>query len=186
MPSGDGAASAGALGWPGGAVFSDGPRVGAMLDRNGLRPLASRHRVRLVAAASEGGAIAIGRRDRRAARLGPGEMFVVDPHRRRPSDDAEAEAATSVGALDRVVATRRHAGRTSQSGPWRRSARVPRHATPAARGSAGLDAERQRLDIKTMALEAHEPLWSMGDDTPTPALAPTGPSPTTSARPSPR
>src|SRR6185436_12644814 len=32
---------------------------------------------------------------------------------------------------------------------------------------AGLDAERARLDIKTMALEGHEPLWSMGDDTPT-------------------
>ena len=33
---------------------------------------------------------------------------------------------------------------------------------------AGLDAERARLDIKTMTLEGHEPLWSMGDDTPTP------------------
>ena len=32
---------------------------------------------------------------------------------------------------------------------------------------AGLDAEKARLDIKTMALEGHEPLWSMGDDTPT-------------------
>ncbi|MEJ7696227.1 MAG: glutamate synthase central domain-containing protein [Candidatus Limnocylindrales bacterium] len=32
---------------------------------------------------------------------------------------------------------------------------------------AGLDAERGRLDIKTMTLEGHEPLWSMGDDTPT-------------------
>ena len=30
-----------------------------------------------------------------------------------------------------------------------------------------MSAERARLDIKTMALEAHEPLWSMGDDTPT-------------------
>jgi glutamate synthase domain-containing protein 2/glutamate synthase domain-containing protein 3 len=32
---------------------------------------------------------------------------------------------------------------------------------------AGLDAELARLDIRTMALEGHEPLWSMGDDTPT-------------------
>ncbi|MGP1674592.1 MAG: glutamate synthase central domain-containing protein, partial [Candidatus Limnocylindrales bacterium] len=31
----------------------------------------------------------------------------------------------------------------------------------------GLDAERARLDIRTMVLEAHEPMWSMGDDTPT-------------------
>ena len=36
-----------------------------------------------------------------------------------------------------------------------------------ARYLAGLDAERARLDIKTMAVEGHEPLWSMGDDTPT-------------------
>ncbi|HYX10919.1 MAG TPA: glutamate synthase-related protein, partial [Candidatus Acidoferrum sp.] len=35
---------------------------------------------------------------------------------------------------------------------------------------AGVDAERARLDIKTMTLEGHEPLWSMGDDTPLPAL----------------
>ena len=36
---------------------------------------------------------------------------------------------------------------------------------------AGLDAERARLDIRTMVLDAKEPLWSMGDDTPTPARA---------------
>ena len=42
---------------------------------------------------------------------------------------------------------------------------------PRLRYLAGLDAERARLDIKTMALEAHEPLWSMGDDTPTPGRA---------------
>ncbi len=35
---------------------------------------------------------------------------------------------------------------------------------------AGLHAENARLDIKTMALEGHEPLWSMGDDTPIPGL----------------
>src|SRR5262249_5918019 len=28
------------------------------------------------------------------------------------------------------------------------------------------DAERLRLDVRTMVLDAHEPLWSMGDDTP--------------------
>src|SRR5207245_2864262 len=35
---------------------------------------------------------------------------------------------------------------------------------------AGLHAENARLDVRTMAIEGHEPLWSMGDDTPTPAL----------------
>ena len=50
------------------------------------------------------------------------------------------------------------------------AARAVEHRPPldhAGRYLAGLDAERARLDIKTMVLEAHEPLWSMGDDTPT-------------------
>jgi hypothetical protein len=55
------------------------------------------------------------------------------------------------------------------------------------RALAGIDAEKARLDIKTMTLEAHEPLWSMGDDTPTPGRArSTDPSSTTCGRPSPR
>ncbi len=37
---------------------------------------------------------------------------------------------------------------------------------PGLRHLFGLDAERLRLDVRTMALDAHEPLWSMGDDTP--------------------
>ena len=49
----------------------------------------------------------------------------------------------------------------------RRGRRPPR-TDHVLRYLAGLDAERARLDIKTMALEGHEPLWSMGDDTPTP------------------
>ena len=52
--------------------------------------------------------------------------------------------------------------------PRRRSRTSPCAARRPLRHLAGLDAERARLDIKTMALEGHEPLWSMGDDTPTP------------------
>ena len=53
--------------------------------------------------------------------------------------------------------------------------RGPRTADHVLRYLAGLDAERARLDIKTMALEGHEPLWSMGDDTPTPGRGAAGP-----------
>ena len=62
-------------------------------------------------------------------------------------------------------------GRSSRIAPTPRPPRPPHEAVPLPaplRYLAGLDAERARLDIKTMALEAHEPLWSMGDDTPTP------------------
>src|SRR4029079_19412341 len=52
------------------------------------------------------------------------------------------------------------------------AASAPRRTTDhVLRYLAGLDAERGRLDIKTMALERHETLWSMGDDTPTPGRA---------------
>ncbi len=42
----------------------------------------------------------------------------------------------------------------------------PDATSPALRYLFGLDAEKLRLDVRTMALDAHEPLWSMGDDTP--------------------
>src|SRR2546423_14065469 len=60
---------------PAGLVFTDGTRVGAALDRNGLRPL--RYAVcedGLIACASEAGAVDVSGHGRvRRAELGPGE-----------------------------------------------------------------------------------------------------------------
>jgi glutamate synthase domain-containing protein 2/glutamate synthase domain-containing protein 1/glutamate synthase domain-containing protein 3 len=148
---------------PAAIVFSDGRRVGAMVDRNGLRPATfAVTSDRLVGVASEAGAVPLTAREVvRRGRLGPGEMLLVDPERGRILEDAEAKSsllrrapadrgprATHVDGGVEVV--------TSPSTP------------PAIRYLAGLDAERLRLDIRTMVLEGHEPLWSMGDDTPTP------------------
>src|SRR4029079_16686728 len=68
---------------PAAIVFSDGRRVGAILDRNGLRPAAfAVTSDRLVAVASEAGAIPLAASDTvRRGRLGPGEMLLVDPRR---------------------------------------------------------------------------------------------------------
>src|SRR5260370_11044454 len=67
----------------GGLVFTDGTRVGATLDRNGLRPL--RYAVcedGLIACASEAGAVDVSGHGRvRRGKLGPGEMICVDPER---------------------------------------------------------------------------------------------------------
>ena len=66
---------------PAGLVFSDGARVGASLDRNGLRPL----RISvcddgLVACASEAGSVSTRGHGRvRRLKLGPGEIICVDP-----------------------------------------------------------------------------------------------------------
>src|SRR5438552_10060289 len=66
---------------PAGLIFTDGVRVGAALDRNGLRPL--RYVVcedGLVACASEAGAVYTrGRGTVRRGKLGPGQMICVDP-----------------------------------------------------------------------------------------------------------
>src|SRR2546425_631843 len=66
---------------PAGLVFTDGTRVGAVLDRNGLRPL--RYAVcedGLIACASEAGAVDVSGHGRvRRGKLGPGEMLCVDP-----------------------------------------------------------------------------------------------------------
>jgi glutamate synthase (ferredoxin) len=155
--------------WDGPAAlcFSDGYRVGAMLDRNGLRPAAvTITRDRLVAVASEAGAVPIAAKETaQRLRLGPGQMLVVEPRRRSIHTDAEAKRA----AVRRVSATHRsESERRAFSDDF--AAVAHEHTSPRSRWLAGLDAERQRLDIKTMAIERHEPLWSMGDDTPTPAL----------------
>ncbi|MFN8518163.1 MAG: glutamate synthase central domain-containing protein [Chloroflexota bacterium] len=162
--------------WDGPAAlcFSDGTRVGAMLDRNGLRPLAvTVTSTGIVAAASEAGAIPLDAKDIvEQRRLGPGEMFIVDVERHAIRRDHEA---------------RQDAARLRCYGP-RADARCPPRRTPVGpvalpivapttsrcsrrAGSRASTRSASGSDIKTMALEAHEPLWSMGDDTPTPGTS---------------
>ncbi len=160
---------------PGAFAFTDGRTVGALVDRNGLRPLAYAITADgIVAAASEAGAVPLTAAETvRRGRLGPGEMLLVDPRRRLILEDAEAKAA----ALGRMPRPKRDAVSDDADRPWivpsptdrSEPAAVPMATPTALRYLAGLDAERLRQDIKTMAVEGHEPLWSMGDDTPTPA-----------------
>ena len=163
---------------PAALAFADGRRVGALVDRNGLRPAAfAVTRDRLVAVASEAGAVPFSAAETvRRGRLGPGELLLVEPGRRAILEDAEAKAwvLRSLPIHD--------APRPVHEDRWDADAAEPAAERPRAtcasattdhtlRYLAGLDAERARLDIKTMTLEGHEPLWSMGDDTPTPGRA---------------
>ncbi len=152
---------------PAAIVFADGKRVGALIDRNGLRPAAfAVTRDRLVAVASEAGAVPFAAADTiRRGRLGPGELFLVEPGRRAILEDTEAKA-WALRSLPIHDAPRPLHEDAAAAAAETIEAREP--LDHVVRYLAGLDAERGRLDIKTMALEAHEPLWSMGDDTPTP------------------
>jgi glutamate synthase (ferredoxin) len=151
---------------PAAIVFADGRRVGALVDRNGLRPAAfAVTSDRLVAVASEAGAVPFTPAETiRRGRLGPGEMLLVEPGRRAILEDTDAKAHVL-----------RHLPIHDGPRPLHEDSIEVAAATIEGRPSldhrlrylAGLDAEKARLDIKTMALEGHEPLWSMGDDTPT-------------------
>ncbi|MBA3877542.1 MAG: glutamate synthase subunit alpha [Anaerolinea sp.] len=151
---------------PAALVFTDGRSVGALLDRNGLRPLAyTITRDGIVAAASESGAVPLDPAEiETLARLGPGEMLLVEPTRRRILADAAARRR-----LVRTATTHdRPRPAFADEPPTSAAGLDSPDPSPGCRYLAGLDAERLRLDLRTMALEAHEPLWSMGDDTPTP------------------
>src|SRR5206468_6832290 len=152
---------------PAAIVFADGRRVGAMVDRNGLRPAAFAVTAeRLVAVASEAGAVPFTAAETvRRGRLGPGEMLLVEPHRGAILEDTDAKAWVLRHLPIHDEARPLHEDEPGAAA----SAIETRPPLPHdLRYLAGLDAERQRLDIRTMALEGHEPLWSMGDDTPTP------------------
>ncbi len=156
---------------PAAIVFGDGRRVGAIADRNGLRPTAfAITRDRLVAVCSEAGAIPLAPAETiRRGRLGPGELLLVEPSRGLIFEDTEAK--THLLRRLPVHDAPRASYRDPIVGDRDSSLKVVASTTPAdLRFLAGLHAENARLDIRSMALEAHEPLWSMGDDTPTPGL----------------
>jgi glutamate synthase domain-containing protein 2/glutamate synthase domain-containing protein 1/glutamate synthase domain-containing protein 3 len=159
---------------PAAIVFGDGRRVGAIADRNGLRPVAfAMTRDRLVAVASEAGAISLPPEETiRRGRLGPGEMLLVEPGSGLVLEDADAKAhllrRLPIHDAPRAVHVDPLPGDDDSSlAPSPAGGATPSNL----RFLAGLHAENARLDVRTMALEGHEPLWSMGDDTPTPGLA---------------
>jgi glutamate synthase domain-containing protein 2/glutamate synthase domain-containing protein 1/glutamate synthase domain-containing protein 3 len=145
---------------PAALVFADGRRVGCLLDRNGLRPLAaSVTDDGLLVVSSEAGSVALDA-DRVVARhrLGPGEMLVVD------LETGQIEGpGVEVGATQRVA--------RMATGPGEFPIALPRGASDdRARIALGLDAEVVKQIVRPMATDAKEAIWSMGDDTPIAAL----------------
>jgi glutamate synthase (ferredoxin) len=151
---------------PAAVVFTDGRVVGAALDRNGLRPLRVATAGSVVACASEAGAVPLPRSGTvRRERVGPGELFAVDP-----SVGAERD-----GELLSRLARRRPYGRWLRDGRERHAPGEP--VPPPASDltprqlAAGWTREDLTLLLRSSAVEAHEPVSSMGDDTALPPLA---------------
>ncbi|MGH2724400.1 MAG: glutamate synthase-related protein [Actinomycetota bacterium] len=145
---------------PAGLVFTDGVRVGAALDRNGLRPL--RFAVSedgLVACASEAGAVDLaGRGAIRRGKLGPGQMLCVGP-----------EGLQVDGEIKRALGSRRPYGRWLADGLCPVDADAPRVDVPgdltARQVTFGFTKEEVTVVLRPMAAEGKEPTSSMGDDT---------------------
>ncbi|MTV25707.1 glutamate synthase subunit alpha [Nitriliruptoraceae bacterium ZYF776] len=155
---------------PAGLIFTDGRRVGATLDRNGLRPL--RYHVcedGTVVASSEVGAVRTSlptdhpdhHGQVRRERLGPGQMLCVDPDEGGLQEDAEI---------------RQRLGAQAPYGAW-----LQEHLRPFGSGqpveSAPADLQQRQLAygftkeevisiLRPMATQGKETTSSMGDDTP--------------------
>lgn len=161
--------------WDGPAciAFCDGRYIGAVLDRNGLRP--ARYTVTrsgLVVMASEAGVLDFAPEDvERKDRLRPGRMFLIDTHEGRLVDDEE---------IKRVVCERR------PWGVWLERNRLQLSALSAPTTARPLlgDADRRRHHevcaytredlarvLVPMCNSGEEPVGSMGNDTPPAALS---------------
>ena len=152
---------------PAGLVFTDGIRVGAALDRNGLRPL--RYAVcedGLVACASEAGAVDVeGHGQVRRGKLGPGQMLCVVPG---VGIQEDAEVKRNLGARRPYGEWVRQGLREGTVGP---PAAVPPPDLVARQVTFGFTKEEVTVVLRPMATEGSEPTSSMGDDTAAAALA---------------
>ncbi|MBP1706203.1 MAG: glutamate synthase large subunit, partial [Chloroflexi bacterium] len=157
---------------PASIAFTDGIRVGATLDRNGLRP--ARYWVTAderVVMASETGVLDIPAGEIVAkGRLQPGRMFLVDTAEGRIVPDRELKhaVATAQPYGDWVG---RHMVHLPDLPPPRRVI-GPDHATVLRRQQVfGYTDEDVRLLLNPMAETGTEPIGSMGDDTPLAVLS---------------
>jgi len=150
---------------PASIAFTDGIRIGAVLDRNGLRP--SRYYVTkddLVIMASEVGVLDIPP-DRiiRKGRLQPGRMFLIDLEKGRivEDDELKQEIATQKPYADwlgvNIV--------TLEELPDVPSPHEPDHKTVLKRQQAfGYTSEDLRILMAPMAADGNEAVGSMGND----------------------
>ncbi|WP_374228667.1 glutamate synthase large subunit [Pseudonocardia sp. ICBG162] len=159
--------------WDGPALvaFTDGTQIGAVLDRNGLRP--ARYWVTedgLVVLASEVGVLDVAP-DKvvRKGRLEPGRMFLIDTERGKIVDDDEVKGAL---AAEQPYTDWLHAGLIRLDDLPTRTRETPTHETLNLRQQAlGYTEEELNLLLRPMAVTGAEPIGSMGNDAPIAAIS---------------
>ncbi|HEY9352754.1 MAG TPA: glutamate synthase large subunit [Nocardioides sp.] len=157
---------------PASVVFTDGTQIGAVLDRNGLRP--SRYWVTedgLVVLGSEAGvlddidpATVV-----RKGRVQPGKMFLVDTAEHRIIEDDEIKSEL---AAEHPYDEWLHAGLVRLDDIPEREHIVHTHASVTRRQQVfGYTEEELRILLAPMANTGAEPIGSMGTDSPIAALS---------------
>jgi glutamate synthase (NADPH/NADH) large chain len=151
---------------PAAIAFSDGVKVGAMLDRNGLRP--ARYiltKDNIMVMASEAGVLDIGPDKILASgKIEPGKMLLID---------------TSMGKIIEDSVIKNRIAKTQAYGLWLKKNMVEFSAVRskkrkenaikyplALKKAFGYTREDMKFIIKPMAEKAQEPIGSMGNDTP--------------------
>ncbi|MGO1550072.1 MAG: glutamate synthase large subunit [Nesterenkonia sp.] len=156
---------------PAAVAFSDGRQVGALLDRNGLRP--ARYWVTdegLVVLSSEVGVLGIEpHRIVRKGRVAPGMMFLLDTVEGRIIEDEEIKAgfATQQPWQDWVAENRVNLPDL----PERLHVRHPAESVRLRQQTFGYTHEELRMLVGPMASTGAEPIGAMGTDTPIAVLA---------------
>ncbi|MFW5899444.1 MAG: glutamate synthase central domain-containing protein, partial [Jiangellaceae bacterium] len=156
---------------PASITFTDGTRVGSVLDRNGLRP--GRFWVTddgLVLMASEVGVLDLDPATIvRKGRLQPGRMFLVDLDEHRIVEDEEIKEAL---AAEKPYDEWLHAGLLRLDKLPEREHVVHTHSSVTRRQQTfGYTDEELRVLLAPMAKAGAEPIGSMGTDTPVAALS---------------
>ncbi|NHC12233.1 glutamate synthase large subunit [Motilibacter deserti] len=156
---------------PAAVCFTDGTLVGAVLDRNGLRP--GRYWVTedgLVVLGSEAGVLELDPATVvRKGRLQPGRMFLVDTERGRIIEDDEIKGELAAAApYDEWL----HAGLVKlEDLPDREHVSHTAASVSRRQRTFGYTQEELRVLLAPMARAGAEPIGSMGTDTPIAVLS---------------
>ena len=156
--------------WDGPAAisFTDGSLVGAILDRNGLRPC--RYFVtedRLVVLGSEAGLVDLDPETIvHSGRLGPGQMLVCDLDEHKLYEDEQIQAIFDSAAPEYQSLLEEHTLEDHVPGPPLDPAEITRLQL-----GFGYSREDVNMILKPMAADGKDAVWSMGDDTPLAPLA---------------
>ena len=154
---------------PASMTFTDGTVIGAVLDRNGLRP--SRIWVTedgLVVMASEAGVLNLDPSTVVKMRLQPGRMFLVDTAQGRIVSDEEIKAELAAEHPYQVAGRRPVPPRRAAANGY---VRMPHHRIVLRQQAFGYTYEELNLLVAPMARKGAEPLGSMGTDTPVAVLS---------------